>query len=537
MASILAPEPPENGRVLSIRQSFLAMMGLCFVCMMVAVDQTVVGTALPTIVAELNGFELYAWVASGYLLASVITIPIFGRLGDYYGRKPFVVASIVVFLIASVLSSMAETMLQLVIARVLQGVGAGMLIGTAFACVPDLFPDAHVRLRWQMVLTAGFGIANGVGPSLGGFLTQYAGWRSVFFVNVPLALVSLVFIWRFLPHIRQAQTGVVRLDWQGALLIAAGLTTLQLFVEFLPRHGATLSMVLLGCAALSFFTVLIYWERRCPHPLIPLGMFRNKSLAALFCLSLFVGFIMFALLFYIPLLLQGGFGMTPQQVGLMITPLVLCITLGSLLNAQIIVHLARPNDMLYAGFAALVLACLGIAVTNKDTSTWLVVAYMAVAGLGLGFVMPNLTVFAQEVAGRALLGISTAMLQSIRMIGGMLGTAIVGSVVTHHYVSGVRLSVPPGPDTAWARMLEDPQVLVNQAVQSDFVAQLQRQNLYGESFIELARLALVSAVHSGLLLTVMVSLVALVWVYRVPLIRLSRTVGAAKRTEGGGQRD
>jgi EmrB/QacA subfamily drug resistance transporter len=534
MASILAPEPPENGRVLSVRQSFLAMMGLCFVIMMVAVDQTVVGTALPTIVAELNGFELYAWVATAYLLTCVITIPIFGRLGDYYGRKPFVVASIIVFLIATLLSSMAQSMLQLVIARALQGVGGGMLIGTAFACVPDLFPDAHVRLRWQMLLTAGFGLANGVGPSLGGFLTQYAGWRSVFYVNVPLGLVSLYFIWRFLPHIRQAQNGVVRLDWQGALLIAGGLTALQLFVELLPRHGATLPMVLLGSGVVLTFSVLLLWEKHCPHPLIPLDMFHNKSLAALFWLSLFVGFIMFVLLFYIPLLLQGGFGMTPQQVGLMITPLVVCITVGSLFNARIIVRLSRPNDMLYAGFAALVFACIGIAWTSPDTSIWLVAAYMAVAGVGLGFVMPNLTVFAQEVAGRALLGISTAMLQSIRMIGGMLGTAIVGTIVTHHYVSGVRQSVSPG--ASWTGLLEDPQILVNNAVQSDFVAQLQRLNLHGESFIELARRALVSAVHSGLLLTVMVALVALIWVYRVPLIRLGHRAGASRDAAAAGAR-
>ncbi|NGM87442.1 MFS transporter [Parapusillimonas sp. SGNA-6] len=506
------------------------MMGLCFVCMMVAIDQTVVGTALPTIVAELNGFELYAWIATAYLLTSVITIPIFGRLGDYYGRKPFVVASIVVFLVASLLSSMAQTMLQLVIARALQGVGAGMLIGTAFACVPDLFPDSHVRLRWQMLLTAGFGIANGVGPSLGGFLTQYAGWRSVFYVNVPLGLFSLYFIWRFLPHIRQAQTGAVRLDWQGALLIAAALTALQLFVQFLPKYGATLPMVLLGFGVVLVLSLLVVWERRCPHPLIPLDMFHNKSLAALFCLSLFVGFIMFVLLFYIPLLLQGGFGMTPREVGLMITPLVVCITMGSLLNARIIVRLTRPNDMLYAGFAALVLACVGIAWTSRDTSTWLVIAYMAAAGVGLGFVMPNLTVFAQEVAGRALLGISTAMLQSIRMIGGMLGMALVGTVVTHHYVSGVRQTVSAGPDATWRVMLEDPQVLVNHAVHSDFVAHLRRLNLYGEAYIEQARQALVSAVHSGLLLTVMVAMLALVWVYRVPLIRLTRSTGASKET-------
>ncbi|NYT43308.1 MFS transporter [Pollutimonas thiosulfatoxidans] len=509
------------------------MLGLCFVTMMVAVDQTVVGTALPTIVAELNGFKLYAWVASSYLLASVITIPIFGRLGDYYGRKPFVVASIVVFTIASILCGMSNTMLQLVLARGLQGVGGGMLIGTAFACVPDLFPDSHVRLRWQILLSSAFGIANAFGPSLGGLLTQNAGWRSVFYVNVPIGIASLFFIWRFLPHIRQVQTGAIHLDWQGAILVALGLGGLQMFVQFLPQQGANLPMVLLGLGTLLVFAALVYWEKRCPQPLIPLDMFKNKSLAALFSMSVFVGFIMFALLFYLPLLMQGGFGANPQQVGLLITPLVVCITIGSVLNARIIVRLSRPNHMLYAGFALLVVACATLSSAQHTTPVPLLIAYMVMAGLGLGFVMPNLTVFAQETAGRSLLGISTAMLQSMRMIGGMLGTAIVGTVVSHYYVESVRKAVPQGEGTTWIAQLEDPQVLVNHAIQSDFMGALFRQGLNGESFIELARLALVSAIHSGLFLAMLVAIVALVWVYRLPRVTLSRSAGSAvqPRTE------
>ena len=528
MAYTPAPQETETGRVLTVRKSLLAMLGLCFVTMMVAVDQTVVGTALPTIVAELNGFQLYAWVATSYLLTSVITIPIFGRLGDYYGRKPFVVASVILFIFASVLCGLSNTMLQLVLARALQGIGGGMLIGTAFACIPDLFPDSHVRLRWQVLLSAAFGIANAFGPSLGGFLTQYAGWRSVFFVNLPLGIISLYCVWRFLPHIRQEPPAKIRLDWQGALLVALGLTGLQLFVQFLPTHGASLVMVALGVGTLAIFSALLVWEKRCPHPLLPLDMFKNKSLSALFCLSLFTGFVMFALLFYIPLLLQGGFGLTPQQVGVLITPLVVCITIGSVTNARIIVRVEKANNMLYAGYAMLVVACACLLTTHQDTSRWQLVVYMMMAGTGLGFVMPNLTVFVQETAGRSLLGISTAMLVSVRMIGGMLGMAIVGTLVTHYYVAGVRKAVPQGSDSSWIGLLEDPQVLMNMAVQSDFVAQLQRQGLYGESFLELARLSLVSAVHSGLAMAFVVALIALCWVYRVPLIRLSRTVAIAK---------
>lgn len=520
-------ESPDNGRVLPVRQSLLAMLGLCFVTMLVAVDQTVVGTALPTIVAELNGFELYAWVATSYLLTSVITIPIFGRLGDFHGRKPFVIASIIVFTVASALCGIAETMLQLVLGRALQGIGGGMLIGTAFACVPDLFTDTHVRLRWQVLLTASFGIANAFGPSLGGFLTHYMGWRSVFYVNLPIGVVGLYFIWRFLPHIKQAQRGSIRLDWQGAGLIALGLGSLQVFVELVPLHGASLSMVLLGLFSVAAFAVLIYWEKRCQEPLLPPDMFRNKSLVALFFLSLFTGFVMFTLLFYLPLLLQGGFGLSPQQVGLLITPLVVFITVGSIANSRIVVRLNSPNHILYLGFGLMVLACAGMVVTQKTTSHWVVAVYMMLGGTGLGFVMPNLTVFAQETAGRALLGISTALLQSVRMIGGMFGLALVGTVVGHYHAGSVRQSIPQGDGTSWMALLEDPQVLVSQAVQNDFIIQMRDAGLQGDALIEIARTSLVSAVHSGLTLTLLTALIALAWVYRVPRISFSRTVAAS----------
>lgn len=521
MAPSAAPATVSNGRVLSVRQSLMAMVGLCFVIMMVAIDQTVVGTALPTIVAELNGFQLYAWVATSYLLTSVITIPVFGRLGDYFGRKHFVVASIIVFTLASILCGMSGTMLQLVLARALQGVGGGMLVGTAFACIPDLFPDSHVRLRWQVLMSAAFGIANAIGPSLGGLLTQHAGWRSVFFVNVPVGVLSLFFVWRFLPRIRQIKAGHIHLDWQGALLVALGLGSLQLFVEFLPSHGAALSMLLLAAFSLCAFAALVYWERRCPEPLLPLDMFRNKGLAALFFLSLLAGFAMFVILFYVPLLLQGGFGLTPQAAGLLITPLVVFITIGSILNGRIITRIRNPNLMLYAGFVLLALSCVGIVFTHQTTPSLIIMTILMIGGLGLGFVLPNLTVYTQEIAGRYLLGIATALLQSVRMIGGMLGMAIVGSLVTHYYVNGVQQAARHIDSASWAAQLEDPQILVNASVQAGFLAHLRELHLDGVPFIEMARVSLVSAIHSGLLAALLTAMVAFLWVRRVPPIVFS----------------
>ena len=525
--------PHSASQLLPFRQSLMAMLGMCFVIMLVAVDQTVVGTALPTIVSELHGFSLYAWVATSYLLTSVITVPIFGRLGDYYGRKPFVVAAIGVFTLASLLCGAAQSMMQLVLARGLQGIGGGMLVGTAFACIPDLFPDSHVRLRWQVMVSSAFGIANAVGPSLGGVLTEHYGWRSVFYVNLPIGLLGVWFVVRHMPHLRQHQGGRIQLDWPGALLIAAALGSLQLLVELLPQHhagGSTIAALALG--SLAAFGALVYWERRCPDPLLPFDMLRNRSLALLFLLALLVGITLFTLLFYAPLLLQGGFGLSPQDAGLLITPLAASITLGSIANGRLITRIGNPLSMLYLGFALLIAACAGMLVADGRTPHGLVATYMTLAGLGIGFVMPNLTVFGQQIAGREHLGIATALLQSLRMVGGMIGTAIVGTMVGHVYASQVASTLDGRVDADSLAQLGDPRVLVDAASQTHLLAHWAAQHLDGAAILETTRQALVTAIHSGMGVSLAVALISLWFVRRMPGIRLERRMPApASSTE------
>ncbi|HTH59475.1 MAG TPA: MFS transporter [Paraburkholderia sp.] len=515
----------SSGQVLPFRESLLAMLGVSFVTMLVALDQTVVGTALPTIVSELRGFELYAWVATSYLLTSVITVPIFGRLGDHYGRKPFVIASILVFTAASVLCGMANSMPFLVFARGLQGIGGGMLVGTAFACIPDLFPDSVVRLRWQVLMSSAFGIANAIGPSLGGFLTQYYGWRSVFYVNLPVGLLSLFFVFRYLPHLRHtASTERMRLDWPGALLIAVALGCLQLFVEMVPKHGLTSTTAMLIVASIAAAWALWRWEKRSPHAILPLDMFRNPGLNALFTLSVLGGFAMFSLLFYAPLLFQGGFGMSPKEAGLVITPLVVFITIGSIANSKIVARLRNPNMMLFIGFALVTIACLAIAIATRSMPRALMMAMMIAGGLGLGLVLPNLTVFAQQIAGREHLGIATALLQSLRMIGGMFGTALTGTLVTHLYASGVRSALNAENAAHWFGQLADPQILINRDAQASLIADLAHAGHNGAALLESARESLVGAIHVGIVMAAVIAAVAFWQSRRVPPIRLRRKI-------------
>ncbi|HVC49790.1 MAG TPA: MDR family MFS transporter [Burkholderiales bacterium] len=509
----------------SFRESLLAMMGLFFVVMMVALDQTVVGTALPTIVADLKGFDLYAWVATSYLLTSVITVPIFGRLGDFFGRKYFVVASIIIFTLASALCGLASSMSFLVIARSLQGIGGGMLVGTAFACVPDLFPDPHARLQWQIIISTAFGLANAIGPSLGGFLTQYYGWRSVFYVNLPIGILSLWFVWRHMPHIRNSyHRGSMSLDWIGALLIALVLGSLQLFVEFVLRQGTHLVSTVFALVCIGAIIGLLYHERRAKQPVLPLEMFRERALSALFMLSVCIGFILFAWMFYLPLMLQGGFGLSPNAAGLIITPLVVCITVGSIASGRLITRIPSISIIMNTGIVLLIAAGVGMTVLEPDRGHVLTLTYMIVGGLGIGLVMPNLTIFTQELAGRSHLGIATALIQSFRMVGGMIGTALVGSVVNRFYTSSVSDYLDLHHASALRTSLTDPQILVNPVAKEALKAHAQIYHVDGALLIDMARQSLIHSVHVSLILPVGAAIGALWLMRRVPPMKLSGNI-------------
>ncbi|HET8869336.1 MAG TPA: MFS transporter [Aquabacterium sp.] len=479
----------DSGSVRSVRQTVLAMLGLCFVLMLVALDQTVIGTALPTVVSELKGFDLYAWVGTAYLLTSVITVPIFGKLGDEHGRKPFVLVGILLFTVASMSCGLAQNMIELVLARGLQGVGGGILVATTFACIPDLFPDTHARLKWQVMFSTSFGIANAIGPTLGGYLTQYFGWRSVFFVNLPVGLLSLMFVSRYLPRIRHSPHPPSPLDWVGASLIGLTLGTLQLLVEWWPQHKPAEWLWALGGVSLMTVLALIWWEPRVRNPILPTAMLRDATLRRLFLLSLAMGFGMFSVMYYAPLLYQGGLGLSPKEAGLLITPFAVCITVGSIANGRMVTRIPHPNWMLYLGVALFGLATWLLSQQDQHSPRSTIMLTMGMGGIGIGVMLPNLTLFTQASAHRTQLGIATATLQSMRMIGSMLGTAISGVLITHRYKAEVTHALSQMGQGQWVDRFADPQVLVNHSSMGAGVPDA--------DMITVARSSLISAVHQS----------------------------------------
>ena len=507
----------------SFHQSLLAMLGIALVLMLSALDQTVIGNALPSIVADLHGFEWYAWVATAYLLASIITIPIFGRLGDYYGRKPFVAVATLVFTLASWLCALAPTMQWLVLGRAAQGIGGGILIGTAFACIPELFPDTRERLRWQMLLSAAFSVVNAAGPSLGGVLTQVYGWRSVFYLNLPLGAVALLFVWRYLPHIRPAQHTPKKLDYLGAALIALSLGGLQLCVEWLLHASAWTASLAAGGVAVAAASTLWWWERRSPEPLLPPVLFHDATLRCLFLLSTLAGAVMFSLLFYLPLLFQGGYGLSPKDAGLLITPLALFITLGAILNGRIVARIANPNVLPLTGFSLLLLTCIALATSGRHAPFAYLLGLMFTGGMGFGLVFMNLTLFTQTLAARTHLGIATALLQSLRLVGGLLGTAVLGSLVNLLYRQGIeQLFAAQGLERLSVALM-DPRILLDAHARHLVEVQLQAAGCDAVALLEGSRQALVRAVDLGMALSAV--LMAWAWwaLWQVPAVRLPQS--------------
>jgi EmrB/QacA subfamily drug resistance transporter len=511
---------------LPFRHALFAMLGIGLVNMLVALDQTVVSTALPSIVAELQGFEYYAWIASAYLLASVVTVPVFGRLGDYFGRKHFVIAAVITFTIASVLCGLANDMLFLVIARGLQGIGGGMMIGTAFASIPDLFPDVRTRVRWQVVMAAAYGIGTAAGPSLGGWMSEHWGWRSTFLINLPVGVAALYFIWAHLPTFQRPRTGEVHIDWLGAGLVALVLGSLQAFIEAVPKNGLTTGNLVLAVCVIVATIALLICEKRATHPIIPLDLFRDPQLVTLFILGFLSGFVMFSLIFFAPLLLQGGFGLSPQQAGLLATPIAACIALGSVMNTRIVIHLKKPTRILSIGFALLLFASIALAFADPATPHLRIELPMAAVGIGLGFILNNLNVFGQEMAGRERFGITTALLQSTRMVGGMLGTSIVTTIVAHHYRDVVTRTISvlgkPVADQ-WQPRFVDLRILIDEAARSQLVSDMTPSGLDSSALIETARAALVQSIHIGVWLTAVAALAATLLVQRISHVVFHRS--------------
>ena len=482
------------------RATVLAVAGLMLALFLVALDQTIVGTALPKIIAELNGFDKYAWVTTAYLLASTSMIPVIGKLGDIYGRKWFIVAGIFVFLVGSALCGAAWGMTELILFRGVQGLGAGMIIANIFTSVADIFPDPARRAKFQGIFFGVFALSSVVGPTLGGWITDSFDWRWVFYVNLPLGVFSLFALPVVLPQ--SARRLEAKIDYLGAATITASVVSLLLALSWVGSGAAwNADRVVAGFIVSAVILVaFIFVELRAPEPIIPLWLFKSRVFTSAAALMFLVGIGMFGIILYTPLFVQGVLGKTATGSGTVLTPLVFSMTAVGIIGGQIISRVKRIKP--FTLFGTVMMSCGVYLLTTLDTAstTGTVALYLTVTGLGLGLIMPTATLAVQSTVEKHMLGVATSATQFIRSLGSTVGTAVVGSLVTNTYANNLTANAPAQAPGRLVAALKDPNALVSDQARQ---ALTRAASAFpgGEQVVQqilgVARDALSSAIHEG----------------------------------------
>jgi EmrB/QacA subfamily drug resistance transporter len=421
-ASLQAAPPLELSSAQRVKVTLGVMLGL----FLGALEATVVSTAMPTVIASLGGLQIYSWVFSAYILTSTVTVPLWGRLSDLYGRRPFVLAGIFIFLLGSILSGLATSMTQLVIFRAVQGLGAGALLPLGMTIIGEIY-SPEKRARMQGLFSGVWGLASIIGPLIGGFVTDHLSWRWVFYINIPFGLLAAFLIATALIEPRDHRKRVT-IDYAGAFTLTAFLTLLLLALMNggVPQDGWGFG--LLGLAAL--LGVLFVWiERRALEPIVPLSFFGHKIFSVSAGNGFFVGMAMFGSLSFIPLFVQGVIGTTATEAGTALTPFMLAWVGFSVLGGRLLLKIGYRVTALM-GAALLVVGFIGLAWMDAQTSRPIVMGYLAIAGAGMGFSMITLLIAVQTSIPRAQLGIATSGTIFFRSIGGAVGVAVMGAVLT-----------------------------------------------------------------------------------------------------------
>ena len=442
--SVAAATAPVAQRRQSV---WVVFVGLMLVLLMAALDSTIVATALPTIVGDLGGLDHISWVVTAYLLAQTAVTPLYGKLGDLYGRKIVLQVGLVVFLIGSALCGAAQSLTELIVFRALQGLGGGGLIVSTMAAIGDVVTPRE-RGRYQGLFGAVFGLASVIGPLLGGFLTTNLTWRWIFYVNLPVGALAFVVLMATFP----SRTDQVRhqVDYLGAGLLAAALSAIVLLATLggTTYKWGSPATLLLALASVVLVVLFALTERRAREPVLPLRLFANRVFSVTSAMGLVVGFALFGSVTYLPLFLQVVNGASPTSSGLQILPLIGGLLITSIGSGQLISRTGKYKPFPIAGTAIMVVGLSLLSTMDAQTSRAEASAFMFILGLGLGLVMQVLVLAVQNSVGYEDLGVATSGATLFRSIGGAVGTSILGSIFASRLAAELTSLLPRGTSVA-----------------------------------------------------------------------------------------
>ena len=409
---------------LSSRRRWAVTAGVMTGMLLAALEGTVVGTAMPTIVAALGGLAHYSWVVSAYLLTSTVTVPVWGKLSDLFGRRPIFQIGIGVFLLGSLACGMSQSMTQLIVARAAQGLGAGALVPLAMTIIGDIF-TLEERAKMQGLFSGVWGVSSVVGPLVGGFVTDQLSWRWVFYINLPVGIAAALIIGFAL--IEQKREEKPSIDYAGAALLTAAVTILLLVLS--AEHLFTLRNAALAALTIVLFALFVFVERRAADPVVPFALFRNRVVAVAIIVGFLAGIAMFAAITFVPLLAQGVLGANATEAGTFLMPLMLSWVFSSIIGGRLLIRVGSRSlvvaglVLMFAGFAAL-------ATFTRATPRAVIIGELILIGAGLGLTMLTLLIASQHSVPREQLGITTSLNQFSRSIGGTVGVALLGAFLT-----------------------------------------------------------------------------------------------------------
>ena len=504
---------------LSRRRVILATAGTMLALLLAALDQTIVGTAIPRIVADLNGLDRLAWVTTAYLVTSTTMTPIAGKLGDLFGRKPFLLAGMIGFVAASALCGLSQDMTQLIVFRGIQGIFGGVLFATVFTVIGDLFPPEN-RGRVQGLFGGVFGLSSIVGPTTGGFITDHWSWRWVFEVNIPVGIVAVAVVLAGLPYVR-SKASWRDIDFWGALTLAAGVVPLLIALSITRDHAWTSPQVvgLLAFAAVML-AAFVFAESRVKNPIVPLELFKNST----FTVSMIVGFLtafgMFGSILFTPLVFQGVLGISATNSGALITPMMFGLLGASTLTGFVMRRIKYYRYLGTLGVVVMIGGMYLLSLITPGVPEWRVVAALIVVGLGLGVTFPLYLTAVQVGLPRKYLGVASSQIQFWRNLGGTVGSSILGAVLANRLPGylGTRIASLHLPAQALQHL---PAGGANSILQPGALAQLP------PAVANAIRFALADTLHDIYLfagLVLIVALVSTVFLKEVPL------TGAPSRT-------
>jgi EmrB/QacA subfamily drug resistance transporter len=449
---------------MGVRTKVLVMAGTLLGLFTAAMDQTIVGTAMPRVVAHLGGYEHYSWVFTGFMVVSTTAVPIVGKLTDMYGRKFFFLGGIAIRMLGSALCGMSQSMIQLIAFRAIQGLGAGTIMATAFAIIGDVFPPAQ-RARWAGLMSGVFAAASVAGPLIGGYITDNLNWRWVFYVNLPLGALALTVFFSVMPSLRPGVRH--QLDYWGVTTLILAVVPLLLAFSWANEQYPWLSVQIVGLLAFAALAGLAFAavERRAAEPILPPDLFRHPIFLVSAGVTFLTGMGMFGCVVYLPLFVQGVLGSSATNSGLVTMPMMLSLSITAGITGQILARWGRYRIIGVAGLAVMSVGMFLMSRMDVTSTNAIATRNMIVVGMGLGATMPIFVLVVQNALPYRMLGVSTAAIQFFRSVGGTMGVAIMGSMVNSSFSAELTAQTPPqvreSTPPALLERLQNPQSLLN----------------------------------------------------------------------------